>query len=196
MTKIKICGITNIKDATLCTWLGVDFVGFVLSQSPRRISYEELDAIAGEIGSAVATVGVFAVEEDLRNYSESGCAGLDYYQVYFDPMQDVRQPKKGWIRAHWMHLNSEIPTIHSRQKLLLDFKHSGIERRRDELVKHRGAVGNAVILAGNLNADTVGETVREIEPWGVDVARGVEQSPGRKDHNLLRRFVENVRKAG
>ncbi len=195
MTKIKICGVTSIQDANVCVEAGADFLGFVLSDSPRRVSYEQLGRLRAAVDGSIQCVGVFASENDLMDFSQNCDVELDYYQVYFDATAlNVRNPRAGWIRAIWMngesHNLSRIPL-----PTLLDFKRSDLTKMRDQLAPHRDAVGNAVILAGRLSPDNVGVIVRELVPWGVDVARGTEAAPGRKDHQLVRRFIENVKNA-
>lgn len=195
MTKIKICGVTSIEDAEVCLEAGTDFIGFVLSDSPRRVNYVQLERLRKAVGESIQCVGVFANESDLTDFSQNCDIELDYYQVYFDATTlDLRQPKAGWIRAIWMngdgHNLSRIPL-----PTLLDFKRSDLTKMRAQLAPHRDAVGNAVILAGRLTPDNVGAIVRELAPWGVDVARGTEAAPGKKDHQLVRRFIENVKNA-
>ena len=195
MTKIKICGVTSIEDAEVCIDAGSDFIGFVLSDSPRRVNYVQLERLRKTVSESIQSVGVFARESDLADFSQNCDIELDYYQVYFDATTlDVRQPKTGWIRAIWMngdnHNLSRIPL-----PTLLDFKRSDLSAMRTQLAPRRDAVGNAVILAGRLTPDNVDAIVRELAPWGVDVARGTEAAPGRKDHQLVRRFIENVKNA-
>lgn len=195
MTKIKICGVTSIEDAEVCVEARADFLGFVLSDSPRRVNYVQLERLYNAVGGSIQCVGVFASEMDLMDFSHNSDIELDYYQVYFDATTlDVRQPSAGWIRAIWMngdsHNLSRIPL-----PTLLDFKRSDLKQMRTQLAPHRDAVGNAVILAGRLTPDNVGAIVHELAPWGVDVARGTEAAPGRKDHQLVRRFIENVKSA-
>ncbi len=196
MTKVKICGVTSVKDAEICVTCGADFVGFILSDSPRRVNYRQLERLAQAVGTACQRVGVFATEGDLLDYSQNCGIALEYYQVYFDSTAlDVRPPTAGWIRAIWMNGTNEYDIARLPFPTLLDFKRSDLSTMRTQLQPHRDAVGNAVILAGRLTPDTVGDVVRNLAPWGVDVARGTEAAPGKKDHQLVRRFIENVKSA-
>lgn len=196
MTKTKICGVTSVEDAEVCIDAGADFVGFILSDSPRRVNYVQLERLREAIGASIQCVGVFANAEDLLDFSQSCDVVLDYYQVYFDATElEVRQPAVGWIRAIWMNgiVNGKLTRI--PMPTLLDFKNSDLSIMREQLAPHRDAVGNAVILAGRLTPDNVGAIVSELAPWGVDVARGTEAAPGKKDHQLVRRFIESVKNA-
>lgn len=196
MTKTKICGVTSVDDAEVCIEAGADFVGFVLSDSSRRVDYVQLERLRKSVDGAIQCVGVFATESDLLDFSQNCDIDLDYYQVYFDATTlDVRQPKVGWIRAIWMNgtVNNNLTRI--PLPTLLDFKNSDLSKMREQLAPHRDAVGNAVILAGRLTPENVGAIVSELAPWGVDVARGTEAAPGKKDHQLVRRFIESVKNA-
>lgn len=196
MTRTKICGVTSIDDAEVCIDAGADFIGFVLSDSPRRVNYVQLERLRKRVDNAVHCVGVFATAADLLDFSQNCDIDLDYYQVYFDATAlEVRQPAIGWIRAVWMSgaMNGSLTRI--PMPTLLDFKNSDLVIMREQLAPHRDAVGNAVILAGRLTPDNVGAIVRELAPWGVDVARGTESAPGKKDHQLVQQFIESVKNA-
>lgn len=196
MTKVKICGVTSIDDVGICTDAGADFIGFILSDSPRRVSCQQLERLSHAVGTNSLTVGVFATEADLIDYSANCDVDLDYYQVYFDASNlGVREPRRGLIRAVWMNGISQYDISRLPAPTLLDFKHSNLALMRTQLESHRDAVGNAVILAGRLTPDTVGAIVRDLAPFGVDVARGTEAAPGKKDHQLVRRFIESVKHA-
>ncbi|MGB5106167.1 MAG: phosphoribosylanthranilate isomerase [Candidatus Zixiibacteriota bacterium] len=194
MTKVKICGVTTEYDAQACVDAGADFLGFVLSDSPRQVSFGQLERLSATVGESCHRVGVFTDETDLIDFSLRCQVELDYYQVYFDPTGiNIRLPRLGLIRAHWMNGDARNDLAHMPVPTLLDFKHSDVNAMRKQLAPHAVAVGNAVILAGKLTPDNVAGVIRELAPWGVDVARGTEAAPGKKDHELVRRFVENVR---
>lgn len=197
MTKIKICGVTTVEDAQLCVDAGADFLGFVLSDSPRRVSYGRLHNLATAVGARCRQVGVFATEADLLDFSQNCDVELDHYQIYFDPSQaTIRQPRLGIIRAYWMRADAPIDLTPLTMPALLDFKHGSIEQMQSQLAAHREVVGNTVMLAGRLTPGTVGGVIRALRPWGVDAARGTESAPGKKDPGLVMRFVEAVKDAG
>jgi phosphoribosylanthranilate isomerase len=197
MTKVKICGLTNVDDVRFCVRAGADFLGFVLSDSPRRVDYRQLERLTEAAGDASSRVGVFANEQDLSAFSRESEVELDFYQVYFDYIPElVRAPRAGWIRAFWMNGESQHDLSHLAAPTLLDFKHSTLEQMTIQLNSHQDAVGNAVILAGKLSPENVGGIVRALKPWGVDVARGTELAPGKKDQALVAQFMKSVRYAG
>ncbi|MFH2055033.1 MAG: phosphoribosylanthranilate isomerase [bacterium] len=195
MTKTKICGITSVADALLAVDAGADFLGYVLSDSPRRIGYETLAEIVTAVGDRATHVGVFANEADLRQYAHLAGVRLNYYQVYFAVDKTERPlPTCGWIDAVWV--DAETKSLSPTNGLLLaDFKKSGNEAMSRLLGDLDGALQEKVILAGNLTVDNVGEVVRAYQPYAVDVARGTESEPGVKDEQLVREFIQRVRDA-
>ena len=197
MTKIKICGVTSVEDARLCVEAGADFLGFVLSDSPRRVNFGRLYNLSHAVGSHCRQVGVFATEADLLDFSQNCDVELDHYQIYFDPPQaTIRPPRLGFVRAFWMNADSAVDFSTLPVPALLDFKHGSIDQMQSLLSTYKEAVGKAIMLAGKLTPDTVGEVIRALRPWGVDVARGTESVPGKKDPVLVMRFVEAVKNAG
>ena len=197
MTKIKICGVTSVEDALICVDAGADFLGFVLSDSPRRVNFGRLYNLSTAVDSSCRQVGVFAAEADLIDFSQNCDVELDHYQIYFEPpATEIRPPRLGIIRAYWMNAEAPVDLAALTVPALLDFKHSSIEQMQSQLAAHQETVGNSVMLAGRLTPDTVGAVIRTLRPWGVDVARGSESAPGKKDPLLVTRFVEAVKNAG
>jgi phosphoribosylanthranilate isomerase len=195
MTKIKICGVTTVTDALLCLEAGADYLGLVLSASPRRISIEAVMGIATYLGGRIPLVGVFARPEDLIAYDRLDGAPLDYYQIYFDIPDDITiAPRQGWIHARF--IDEKIPPVAAGNNSfrLYDFKETGIARMTT-LVDSPSRLGADVFLAGQLDATRVGAVVSRCRPYGVDVARGTEREPGRKDPQKVIDFINEVRHA-
>ncbi len=193
MTKVKICGLTNSDDVRVCVRAGADFIGFVLSPSPRRVDLDQLEHLVGALNGTCYCVGVFATEDDLLRYALTCTVELDYYQVYFDPpVLSDRPPRLGWIRAHLMNGANLPAQALLTTPALLDFKHSTFEHMHTLIEPHREIIDSSIILAGNLTPDNVGGVVRTLKPWGVDVARGTESIPGKKDHALIAQFMKSV----
>lgn len=195
MTKIKICGITSVEDAIGACDAGADFLGFVLSESQRRVGYDALQAIVAAVGDRAHTVGVFATEDDLRQYVHLAKVRLDFYQVYFAVDKTKRPlPRHGWIDAVWV--NEDMKSLPLDNGMMLaDFKNVEIDTMRRLLGDLDGHIRDRVMLAGNLTVDSVGEVVRRYQPYAVDVARGTESAPGIKDHQLMHEFIARVRNA-
>ena len=196
MTRIKICGITNANDALAAADAGADFIGLVLSDSPRQADYTQIESISDAVAGRAATVGVFATEADLKAYDRDDVSPLDYYQVYFDYHNiPVRPPNLGWIRAFRIDDAASLPPAGHVGLLLCDIKNdqsrilSHLCHACPELIQRR------TFLAGNLTPDSVASVVKSSRPFGVDVARGVESSPGAIDVLKLKKFVQRVRNA-
>lgn len=196
MTKIKICGVTNVKDARKCVELGVDYVGIVLTDSPRRAGLDAVALINATVVGQIPVVGVFARIEDLLRFDAMTEIALDYYQVYFTPPTRLRRtPRQGWIRSQLVDEELTQPVLENGDLSMLDFRNLPPAEMQRLLEDRALSVKQPTILAGNLSIDNVESTVRQFRPFGVDVARGTERIPGVKNHELLTRFVEVVRNA-
>jgi phosphoribosylanthranilate isomerase len=211
MVRVKICGVTTPEDARLAAEAGADAVGLnFYPKSPRFVTPTQAAAIIRALPPFTAPVGVF-VEMPLRQVcSIAYQLGLRSVQTYnADPPAEDTFPF-----AH-------IPAFRIQDAAGLDSIRQFIEdaaargRRPaavliDALVE--GQVGGTgrrapwhllagfdpgapVILAGGLTADNVAEAIALVQPWGVDVASGVEAAPGRKDATKVARFVKIARDA-
>jgi phosphoribosylanthranilate isomerase len=209
--KIKICGLTNVDDAFAAIEAGADYLGFVFyPHSPRYVApadcariMEAIDHLHGEI----KTIGVF-VDESLCFIREMiDVCGLDLVQLHGDESPRTLGALAGraykGIRprsieeAHRLAAEYASPT--TQPVLLLDTPHEvlygGTGRTGDWSIARHLAQRYAVLLAGGLKPENVGEAIRQVQPWGVDVASGVESAPGRKDRKKLIRFARAAREA-
>ena len=220
MTRIKIDGITNREDAEFAAGCGVDAIGFVFAESPRRVSSEQAREILRGLEPFVMAVGVVvnAPPEEVRRILElTGCSvaqlhgeeGPEYVETLapFGVVKVIRvscragmsAPQATHARRSPAASEAARPYSIARAILLDTFvpgKAGGTGERFDlavaeEVVK----AGYRVIVAGGLTPENVGEVVKRVRPYGVDVSSGVESEPGRKDHSKVRRFVEAVRAA-
>ncbi len=211
MTRIKICGITNLEDAQCAADCGADAIGFVFAESPRRVS----PALAGEIMAAVEPfvtgVGVFVNEtvEEVRGALQvSGCTVA---QLHGDEGEEYLRALAPYAVVKVLRVRSE-PQVRGRtavrpyeayreaRAILLDTyvpgQAGGTGQRFDpaiaaEMVKE----GWRVVVAGGLTSENVGEMVISIRPYGVDVSSGVESAPGKKDYDKIASFIAAVRAA-
>jgi len=198
MTAIKICGITRAEDAAAAVALGVDALGFILwAHSPRAVEIARAAEIIATIPPAVATVAVF-VNPSERDLQDAARAGFQIAQVHESlPRLDVKTLRI--MRAVHLAPGGEgiEPDVPGDETVLLDahdpLLHGGTGRTVDWARAKKIAAARRVFLAGGLTPDNVGDAIRAVRPYAVDVASGVEASPGVKDRARLEAFVKAVK---
>jgi phosphoribosylanthranilate isomerase len=195
MTAIKICGITRDEDAQEAARLGAAFVGFVLwAGSPRATTIDRVRSIVASLPGDVTPVGVF-VDPTSGAINAAADAGIRLAQVHGDALDDLIDARVPVIRA--VHLAADRPDgidpDVDDDLILLDAhdpaKHGGTGKTIDWARAARIAKTRRIILAGGLTPRNVRQAIEQVQPFAVDVASGVELSPGIKDHGLLRAFI-------
>jgi len=204
-TRIKICGIRDEAALLAAAKAGADAVGFnFVPESPRYIDPDEAFGMCGLLPPFVATVGVVAdptpdsfadLEEACptthtqmhgkENERIAKACGPDIIKaVRFDPATIATE------LARWDRCEDVFA-------VLVDGASggSGVAFDWSLLVPHLAAVTKPIILAGGLNPMNVGEAIRAVRPYAVDVASGVERERGVKDPDLIAAFCEAVRRA-
>ena len=196
MTAVKICGITRRDDALLAAELGASYVGFVLwPQSPRAATLNQLREIVPALPSHVTPVGVFVnpTADEIKAAADAGIRLAQVSSAAADLPFDGIVPV---IRAVHLDADGIAPKVDD-DLVLLDahdpVKHGGTGRTVDWKRAAVIAGSRRVMLAGGLTPLNVREAIDTVHPYGVDVASGVESSPGIKNHDLLRAFIEAVR---
>ena len=217
---VKICANTNLEDARLAAELGADAVGFVFAESKRRVNAEQVAAITRELPAELIKVGVFTSTDPDEILRTAKTAGLNAVQLHsdFDPdlVDAIVSGSKGMLSvlqvidvpegAMLEDLESELRVTVEHpyiEAVLLDASHGGASGGTGKtfdwdataMLVRRVAIetGGRVIVAGGLRAGNVGEAINAFRPWGVDVASGVEATPGKKDAAKLREFIAAVR---
>jgi len=198
--KVKICGITNAKDAEAAVRFGADALGFVFTKSPRKVNMPTVRKITREVGPYVTRVGVFAdmpptrimdimYECQLDSIQLHGaehpsvCQELGAYKLVkvfhisedFNPSQMDRYP----VDAYMLETASEVPGGSGQ---VWDWKR--LARRKFK---------RPLIVTGGLNVRNVQKAIQTLRPYAVDVSSGVEQKPGVKNHSLMKRFISNAK---
>lgn len=202
MTRIKICGITNLADARLAAELGADALGFIFHrQSPRCVTVEQAADICRELPPFVLRVGVFvnAPLDEVR-LATSVC-GLDAAQFHGEETPEYcRQFSARRIKAIRARDRAAVLAAaeYDVDALLLDTytasQRGGTGQTFDwSLAVEAKKFGRPVILSGGLTPENVVDAIRQAQPYAVDVASGVEREPGQKDPEKLRRFIEIVK---
>ena len=198
---VKICGMTSEEDALLAVALGADAVGFVFAPSTRQVHAPDVRDIVKRLPTEVLSVGVFRDERPERVVDIAARVGLHAVQLSgSEPLSEVR-----WIRERVQFViegyTAGDPALAAAANspadiVLVDSPNPGSGKVFDWRLAEGAPGGVRLMIAGGLTADNVGDAIRLVRPWGVDVATGVEVAPGRKDPRKLRRFIEAAQAAG
>lgn len=201
MVKIKICGITNIEDALLAVDLGADALGFIFyKESKRYIRPERAHEIISKLPPFVTTVGVFVNQQldEIRSIKE--VVGFDVFQLHGDESPDFcKKLGRGVIKTIRVneYINSKEIESYPVQTILFDtYSTKGYggtgESFRWEILKGLNT-SKRIILSGGLSAENVSHAIRTAKLYGVDVSSGVEDYPGKKNPEKLKKFIEATR---
>jgi phosphoribosylanthranilate isomerase len=206
MTRIKICGITNLEDARLAAELGAQALGFIFyPKSPRSIKPEAARQIIAQLPPLVLSVGVFVNEAAALVLEVAEMVRLDWVQLHGEePPEYCRFLYRNVMKAIRVQDQSSLEQMQRYQgsvrAFLLDTQTSGQKGGTGEsfdwsLARQAREYG-PVVLAGGLRPENVAAAIQEASPLAVDVASGVEASPGKKDPARLRAFFQAVAAAG
>lgn len=200
MTRIKICGITNVEDALQAAACGADALGFVFfDKSPRCVSPEQAREIIARLPPLVTTVGLFVNEKPQTIRDIVAFCQLDRVQLHGDENPDacVLPPLKVIKALRVKDAASLARADEYPVDLLLDAwsdqVYGGSGHSFDWQLARDLAARRPIILAGGLRPDNVAEAVARVKPYAVDVSSGVELSPGRKDHEKVAEFIRRAR---
>ncbi len=205
MTGIKICGLTRESDVDLACALGAAYVGFNFSTlSPRRVTIDRARELARATRPEAARVGVFVRESAAEIGAAAEAAGLDLVQIH-RPLsaQDLHRSPVPVIAVMGVSpegAEAPPPELLARcRSVLCDTSRPGLPGGTGTIFDWDCLAGQTwpvpLILAGGLTPENVAEAIARVRPSAVDVASGVESSPGIKDENRMRRFFEAVRRA-
>ncbi len=212
MTRIKICGITDVSYLEAVAEAGADLIGVVLAPSPRQVTPEkakEITAAAKEYGLPVVGVFVNTPAAEVNRLAVS--CGLDWVQLSGnEDAKCCRQIQKPFIKAvhiapDWdeqrllSHLENRHQELRHRPPIYLldthvEDKYGGTGQVFPWDIARRAAERYPVIIAGGLDPENVARVVTELKPWGIDVSSGVE-SGGTKDTKKIKAFIAAVRRA-
>ena len=197
ITKVKICGITNLSDALVACEAGADALGFVFyKKSPRYIEPTKAKEIAQKLPPFVKKVGLFVNETPEFINETMKKSYMDLAQIHFEVSQEflnkLEYPYVEVIRAK---NKSDISNLPKDRYFLVDaFVESyGGEGKRVELSWFDGIDCSKIILAGGLNEKNI-EEILKYNFYGVDVSSGVEKVKGIKEHNKIKNFINLVKK--
>lgn len=214
----KICSNTNLEDALLAAELGADAVGFVFAESKRQVTADQVAAITPHLPSHVEKVGVFYTHSAEEIAYIARTAGLDTAQLHgghdtalIERLRELLGSSFGLVQTlHWIadgsvdsssSVASQLDTIRisgTVDRVLIDSRvgqlggGTGVSFDWNAAAEVFATHGRElrVIAAGGLKPTNLSEAMALMRPWGVDVASGVEASPGRKDPEKVARFLQ------
>lgn len=203
MTKVKICGITNLEDAALAVDLGADALGFIFyKDSPRYVREDIAKEIIRRLPPFVSVVGVFVDEKRdvIKEITEFCC--LDLLQFHGDESPDFcAHFDKRLIKAFRVKEKKDLEfiSLYKVNAVLLDTYYEDLYGGGGKTFNWQLAVeakrfSNRVILAGGLSPDNISQAIQAVNPFGVDVSSGVESEPGKKDHGKVKEFIKRVKR--
>jgi phosphoribosylanthranilate isomerase len=208
MTRVKICGVTNVADALAACQAGADALGLnFYTRSPRGITVEKAVEIRGQLPTGVEVFGVFVNSDSAEIAQIVREARLDAVQLHGDEETAVVArlsavvPVFKALRVGPDFSAAELEKYPDAAGFLFDAadrapgQYGGTGRLADWGVAQQAARGHRIILAGGLNAENVAAAIMQVRPYGVDVASGVEATPGAKDHDQVREFIREARRA-
>jgi phosphoribosylanthranilate isomerase len=215
---IKICANTNFEDANLAVSLGADALGFVFAPSARQVTAAQVAAITYRLPDGVEKIGVFAtsdVDEIAEAIHVAGLTGAQLHREFSPFLVDALAARLPGLRIiQTSHFNvglgvgadssgASFSTLRDAQNVaavLIDSRTAtasgGTGQTFDWAAARQSLVdlgSKPLIVAGGLNAGNVQEAIAVLQPWGVDVASGVEAEPGRKDPQKLADFIRKAR---
>ena len=197
---VKICGTTSEEDALLAVAMGADALGFIFAPSSRQIAPAKARDIVRRLPPEIITIGVFRDETPDRVVDIVNTAGLRGAQLHgretTEDTKSVRRRVPMVIKA----FTAGDPAIRNAKDygadvVMLDAPSPGSGQVFDWRLTEGVPDGVRFLLAGGLTPDNVVEAIAQVKPWGVDVATGVEEAPGRKDARKVRAFIANARSA-
>jgi phosphoribosylanthranilate isomerase len=205
--KVKICGITNAEDAGAAIECGADALGFNFFPGSKR--YIDIEFAASWLGKLPDTIEKIAILVDPDFEQALATAALPFItalQLHGGETPEfcgrLAERRIRFAKALPVTSEDSLRTVPSfaTNTLVLDSSHAGefggSGRTFDWNISRRFTDTNPglhIVLAGGLTPENVAVAVRSARPFGVDVTTGVESAPGRKDHGLMRAFIEAVR---
>ena len=202
MTLVKICGITNLDDALVAIEAGADALGFnFYPPSPRYIAPDAAGKIIAALPQNLLKVGVFVNEETTTLLEIARAASINALQLHGDESPAYCAALDGWyiIKVFSQkNLADGSPGCYNVTAVMVDAgdksMRGGTGRLADWSVatKLRDSVPK-LFLAGGLSPSNIEEAITTVRPYAVDACSRLEHAPGKKDPELVRDFIKNVR---
>jgi phosphoribosylanthranilate isomerase len=203
MVFTKVCGITNPGDAREAADAGADAIGMIFAESPREVNVEEARRISVALPDGVLKVGVFVDAEPEEVLETAREVGLDLAQLHGDETPETVAAIRGAglpvmkaLRVRNAEALAEIQS-YGADLIMLDAWSARVRGGTGEtfdwgLAKSVKGRGN-IVVSGGLTPENVREAIEFFEPYGVDASSSLEEKPGKKSGERVRRFVRAAR---
>jgi phosphoribosylanthranilate isomerase len=203
LVKVKVCGITNLEDALAAFFYGADALGFVFyKKSPRYINWRQAKNISGILPKKIKRVGVFVNEKILTVKQIAKACRLDMLQFHGDesPAYCRKFKKYKVIKAFRIGKPQDLDKISGYKTFAYLFDNfskrqaGGTGKKFNwKILAQSDRIKPIVFLSGGLTARNAGLAVKLLKPGWVDVSSSLECSPGKKDHQKIRRFIQALK---
>lgn len=220
MTKVKICGLTNLEDTLEAYKLGADFLGFIFVNDTPRYAGEIKNTIRDlpqELKDKAGRVGIFRNEAiDIVKEIVSEC-DLGYIQLHGDEAPEYCREVKEFFAKEFAKPVKVVKAFKIDKEILMQGPHNfsdyenvdyfifdtfhprvpggtGVVFDWSVLIKRKEEIKKPFFIAGGLTPDNVSQAVQTVHPFGVDTSSGVEKSFGKKDYKLVKEFIKNAKK--
>lgn len=204
MTKIKICGITNKKDANAAIVLGADALGFVFAKSPRQLSRVQAQQICASLPPFISKVGVFVDETKENVLKTIKYCGLDTAQFHGNESDKYCAFFKKYCKIIKVFRIDDkislktIKTYKNPDAFLFDTYardcYGGTGKAFAHNILKNIKFSQPIIISGGITLLNVEKIIRLLKPYAVDVSSGVEKKPGIKDIKKLKALILSVKK--
>jgi phosphoribosylanthranilate isomerase len=189
---VKICGMNSPEAVAAAVEAGVDALGFVFAESPREVTIEQALALCAAVPAHIVRIAVMRHPHKEHWQRVVEAFKPTWLQTDAEDFRWITLP--AGCEALRVYRDSDAPADSDLpDRLLYEGTHSGSGRVADWDEAHGLARVAEIILAGGLTADNVGDAIRFVRPWGVDVSSGVERERGVKDPAKIKEFVARVR---
>ncbi len=193
---VKICGLITAAAVRAAVAAGADAVGFVFAASPRRVTPEDAATLGALVPAGIMRVAVMRHPLPEEWQEVAGIARPDWLQTEARDFEALKLP----AGVEPLPVYRDVPGLDSaalarEDRALFEAAASGTGQTPDW--ERAGALARLtrLVLAGGLHPGNVGEAIRRVRPWGVDVSSGVESSRGVKDPAKIEAFIAAVRRA-
>ncbi len=204
MTKIKICGITNLEDALLATKLKANILGFVFAKSPRKVTEVRASEIIKKLPKSILKCAVFVNEKKTKVEKIQKKLKFDFLQFHGNESIEYCSSfgsKAKIIKAFRLKDKKSIKDVlsYNVDLILLDSYVRNLYGGTGKLLNLKLAkdikefLNKKLVISGGLNSKNVIRAIKLLQPYIVDVSSSIEKSPGKKDPKLLREFIKKVK---